>query len=236
MHPCFLGDRLAGGLRRDAWQLLLRFSPKLGCMPMAFSKLRPTGTHGALVGESPWLHFLVDFAAVGFAPENGQWLLGSIKRTTSSRTINLAAFSFISCLVTLSGMPKQLRYDKSAGQWVDEDGKSIHGESSSAVWFRIDECDTSSHTVTLKGVMQWPPANRLRAQASAASASSSGGDLVADVPNGHDEAPKNGAPRDGVPKAGVRKAGVPKEGAPMDGAPKSKKRRRGSDVATPSVE
>lgn len=176
MHPRYIGEQLAFGLSRHACEILLRYSSTLGCIPLAYSDLRPTGSHGAVVAESPWVHFLVDFRAVGFAPKKDQWLLGTtntVQGAENENGVGLKTLGYFTCWVESKDVPEALRFDNGVRGWVDEKGGRM-SEESRAVWFRITKCSIKSeHSIDMKGAMKWPPAKHLHAAAASSKATSS---------------------------------------------------------------
>eukprot|EP00928_Gymnodinium_smaydae_P005249 TRINITY_DN11801_c0_g2_i1.p1 TRINITY_DN11801_c0_g2~~TRINITY_DN11801_c0_g2_i1.p1 ORF type:complete len:332 (-),score=76.79 TRINITY_DN11801_c0_g2_i1:61-1005(-) len=164
LHPCFLGERLGEGLRRHANEILLRYDPTLKCMPFAYFDLKPAGSHGALVGESPWVHFLADFKAVGLRLAKGQRLL--VRPTPlldMKKGINLLLLGFINCFVPQSSgnIPLELHFDAAAGGWLDDKDSRLC-EEPSPIWCTLSAAVPSvNDSYHLKGTMEWPPAKPL---------------------------------------------------------------------------
>jgi len=166
LHPRFIGEHLALGLSKHASELLLHYSQVLGCIPLAYSDLRPTGTHAAVVGECPWVHFLVDFKAVGFKPVLGQRLLCTplsvVKGAESVKGLILQLFGYFRCWVAKDKVPETLRFDSISRGWVDKKGRRV-SEEPSAFWFVVEHTEiTGEHSINMTGAMQWPAAKQLR--------------------------------------------------------------------------
>jgi len=119
MHPCFMGERLIEGMRAVAGALLLRFNTVLGCAPLGFKRLEPTGTHGGIVGESPYVHFFIDFVAVGLRPRFQQRLLGRVQEAGSqtSKGINIQILGAFNFFVNKSFVPEDAAFQEGFG-WV----------------------------------------------------------------------------------------------------------------------
>jgi len=126
MHPCFLGDKLRVGLQGAVGALLLHFNANLRCVPLCFTRLQPAGTHAAVVGESPYVHFLADFTAIGFAPMVGHHLIGRASKRQTRLGINLVILNCFNTFVRKQSLPAELSFDKRNGTWV-------HGSNADAL-------------------------------------------------------------------------------------------------------
>jgi len=222
LHPCYIGEKLAEGIRRPAFEMLMRYSSVLGCIPLAYTKLKPTGTHGAIVAESPWVHFVADFTAVGFVlAKDKRWLASfqNVKNRKEVRNgINLLSLGFISCFVPKDTLPKEITYSDSGNAWVDEQGLRLREESRPVV-INISSFQASADFLDVKGKLEWPPQGhaalaspaRLKegGGSSSATAASSGGEPKAEG----DPAPNGKRKKDAAPSA----ADAPKRSGRLPG-------------------
>lgn len=161
MHPCFLGEKLVFGLRGVAGTLLLRFNKLLQCVPLGFTRLEPAGTHAAVVGVSPYVHFLVDFKAVGFVPKRDQWLVGRVAQQQTVQGLNILILNCFNMFVKRSTLPSQLRWDDEAQSWVyDNQGKAKSMRDRGPVWVKnntVSDLLNKGPIPGLFGLIPWPP-------------------------------------------------------------------------------
>jgi len=139
MHPCFLGEKLVAGLRGASGQLLLKFSSVLDCVPLGFTSIGPAGPLAATVGESPYVHFLADFWAVGFVPKESQWLMGRISDIQTAKGMNLQILNSFNFFAPRWTLPTQLWFDHAAGRWTDDTvpADSTLAKEWGTVWVQI---------------------------------------------------------------------------------------------------
>jgi len=123
MHPCYLGSRLKQGLRKAAGDILLKYHRALGCIPLTMAEFRPAGSrHGALVGDTPYVHFVAVFKALGFSPRGKQWLLGRVSPTQPwAKGMNVNILDLININVGIDALPRELRYDRPSKAWLKDD-------------------------------------------------------------------------------------------------------------------
>lgn len=153
LHPFFLGKNLARGLHQTADQLLLQFSQVLDCIPLAFLKLRPAGQLAALVGESPWVHFLADFTALGFNPKPTMKLIATISRVQTKRGLNLQVLGFAHGLVRVNELPSGWSFSMAGDEWLDAKGRRI-SEMCRVVGFTLNKVNrggATNNVLTLTG-------------------------------------------------------------------------------------
>jgi len=157
MHPCFLGPKLRVGLQGAVGTLLHRFSTVLQCVPLCFTRLRPAGTHAAVVGESPYVHFLADFTAIGFAPVAGHHLIGRASKRQTGLGINIQILNTFNAFARTKYLPAELSFDRSKGAWV-------HGDNADSValgdpvWVEVGKSGLASSTPpSLDATIKWPP-------------------------------------------------------------------------------
>merc|ERR1719343_481565 len=105
MNPCFMGDRLVEGMRGSVGTLLFRYSSDLQCIPVGFKRLEPCGTHAAVVAESPYIHFLINFTTIGFVPQVGKSLLGRIQETQTAIGMNVQILNAFNFFVRKADLP-----------------------------------------------------------------------------------------------------------------------------------
>jgi len=143
MHPCYLGNRLKQGLRKAAGDILLKYHRALGCIPLTMAEFRPAGSrHGALVGDTPYVHFVASFKALGFAPRRKQWLLGRVAPTQPwSKGMNVSILDLININVGVDALPRELRYDRPNKAWLN--GDVPLGEKH-LVMLQVTKIDTSA--------------------------------------------------------------------------------------------
>lgn len=119
LHPYFMGPNLPRGLRRVAGELLLAYNPVLHCIPLTISDVTPAGSrHGAIVAESPYVHFMVNFRSVGFAPKEGQELVARVGEIQNSSSFNLQVLGMTHAFAVAGMLPKGLSYKKET--WCEE--------------------------------------------------------------------------------------------------------------------
>merc|ERR1719491_1401820 len=107
MHPCFLGQKLMQGMRAAAGHLLMRYRPELQQVPLAFVKLKPSSSHAALVGESAYIHFMVEFECVGIRPTQGMTLVGRLAKVQTAVGINVSIFDNFNFFVPKMDLPRE---------------------------------------------------------------------------------------------------------------------------------
>jgi len=170
LHPYYL-SRLGLGLRGAAGFLLHRWSESLRCIPLGFVELRPASSYAAVVAESPYVHFLMHFVAVGFAPRKGDWVVGRVSETQTRVGLNVTLLGLMNCLVRKWDLSTDLRFCPSTSRWLDvrsaeddADG-SVNGVdlTLSRVWLRLRE-DTWVDSFNMSGqyfefpcILGWPP-------------------------------------------------------------------------------
>eukprot|EP00439_Symbiodinium_sp_Y106_P076611 s483_g15.t1 len=118
LHPYYL-SRLGLGLRGAAGFLLHRWSESLRCIPLGFVELRPASSYAAVVAESPYVHFLMHFVAVGFAPRKGDWVVGRVSETQTRVGLNVTLLGLMNCLVRKWDLSTDLRFCPSTSRWLD---------------------------------------------------------------------------------------------------------------------
>jgi len=120
LNPCFLGPRLAQGLRKAAGDILLKYQRALNCIPLTVADLRPAGSqYGAVVGDGPYVHFLASFKAVGFAPKKDGWILGRIATEQSTgKGMNVSVLKLLNTFVRKDSLPKELSYNPESRAWL----------------------------------------------------------------------------------------------------------------------
>lgn len=144
MHPCYLGNRLKQGLRKAAGDILLKYHRVLGCIPLTMAEFRPAGSrHGALVGDTPYVHFVAKFKALGFAPRGKQWLLGRVSQTQPwSKGMNVNILDLININVGVDALPRELRYDRPTKAWLMNDAPLSERH---LVMLQVTKIDTAAH-------------------------------------------------------------------------------------------
>jgi len=144
LHPVFL-SQLGLGLRGAAGFLLHRWVDALGCVPLGFLELKPASTYAAVVAESPYIHFLVDFRAVGFAPRKGDWLVGRPAAVQAKAGLNVTILGLLNSRVTQRRLPPELQDNprKSLGLGEEEHEASEKADKKDArpakVWLKLVE-------------------------------------------------------------------------------------------------
>lgn len=158
MHPCYLGSRLKEGLRKAAGEILLKYQRALGCIPLTMADLKPEGSrHGAIVQDTPYVHFLAKFRAVGFAPQKSHWLLGRVNQEQPTPAgMNMRILNLVNVWVPRDSLPTELKYDRSLRAWLK--GEKQLTEKHIAL-LRVESVNTSvRHTgdmgIELRGLVE----------------------------------------------------------------------------------
>lgn len=164
MHPCFMGERLAVGLREAAGALLIQWSPTLKCAPLAFTELKPAGSHAAIVGESPYVHFYAAFTAVGFAPKIGHQLPGRVNLEQTPHGVNIKILSAFNMFVHKKGLPAGVEWDRASGSasWVYNEpngsgavsSQRLGATNSGPAWTKV--ASISENPFSFKGTLAEP--------------------------------------------------------------------------------
>lgn len=138
LHPCFL-SRLGYGLRGAAGFLLHRYIDRLDCIPLGFMELKPASSYAAVVAESPYVHFLVQFKAIGFAPRKGDWLLGTIGKQQVKAGLNVTVLGLWNVHVRQHNLPKHFEWCNDT--WINRagQGKEEAGPSNEKIWLQLTE-------------------------------------------------------------------------------------------------
>eukprot|EP00933_Yihiella_yeosuensis_P040938 TRINITY_DN35355_c0_g1_i1.p1 TRINITY_DN35355_c0_g1~~TRINITY_DN35355_c0_g1_i1.p1 ORF type:complete len:458 (-),score=128.75 TRINITY_DN35355_c0_g1_i1:145-1518(-) len=116
LHPVYLSS-LANGLRGAAGCLLHRYSDCLGCIPLAFTEIKPASQYAAVVAESPYVHFLIEFKAVGFDPRQGDWIVGRPSMQQLQAGFNITVLGLVNCFIKKDQLPEDLKWE--GNTWVD---------------------------------------------------------------------------------------------------------------------
>merc|ERR1712008_130266 len=111
----------------------------------------------AVVGESPYVHFLADFTAIGFAPMVGHRLIGRASDRQTQKGINLSILNCFNTFVWKRNLPEEVSFDKGKSAWV-------HGRNDESltlgdpIWVEVVSGMNSSTPVpSLCGTISWPP-------------------------------------------------------------------------------
>jgi len=121
LHPCYMGAKLKQGLRKVGGEILLKYWRTLGCIPLTLADLQPSGSrHGAIVGDTPYIHFLASFKSVGFAPQKAHWLLGRIATEQPYfKGMNVNILSLVNIMVQQDSIPRELSYSRPQRAWLN---------------------------------------------------------------------------------------------------------------------
>lgn len=155
MHPCFLGPRLAQGLRGAAGTLLMKYSRVLEQVPLAFKKLEPASRHAAVVGESAYIHFLIDFQCVGFQPTECLKLVGRLGAVQTAVGINCTVFNNFNFFIRKRDLPYEAWFDPQSCCWKLDD-KTLGGKTKRPLILQVTkpvEESAGDHPVNFKGVL-----------------------------------------------------------------------------------
>jgi len=157
LHPFYLRD-VGHGLKIAAGELLLRYSDELSCVPLGISKLKPTGQLGAIVNESPYVHFFADFQAVAFVPAEHQRLLGRATQVQTFKGLNLQVLGFMHFLIPTRDVPPvSYTFDANSSEWTTKTGQKVQ-DTEGPLCVTVTKANTSRDTVSLSGVLNWGPA------------------------------------------------------------------------------
>mmetsp|Transcript_62178 Transcript_62178/g.115392 ORF Transcript_62178/g.115392 Transcript_62178/m.115392 type:complete len:406 (-) Transcript_62178:102-1319(-) len=155
LHPGLLGSKVLRGVRKAAKKILMRWSTDLECVPWAITEVTPAGNLGAIVSDSPWVHFLANISALGFAPERGQWLKATMSGPQPWQGISVSVCHVQDAFVKAKYLPPTLSFDEEQWCWTCKtDGQPIPTDST--VWFQVDEI-TAGYGGMLKlyGCIDW---------------------------------------------------------------------------------
>lgn len=147
LHPCFMGERLVEGMRGSVGQLLLQYNADLKCMPLGFKRLYPAGTHAAIVAESPYVHFLIEFHAIGFAPSIGMRMLGRPAETQTAIGCNVKVLNVFNVFVSKRDLPQDARFEQQEGKWVRGPEKRPLVNPANPSWVEVKD------HLNLKGIL-----------------------------------------------------------------------------------
>jgi len=125
MHPCFLGDKLMQGMREAAGHLLMRHSAVLEHVLLGFKELKPANSHAAVVGESAYVHFLVEFRSIAFQPRKGTKMIGRLSGVQTAVGINCTIFNNFNFFVHKGDLPQDTWFDADAGAWMSGEKKLV---------------------------------------------------------------------------------------------------------------
>jgi len=140
MHPTYLGAKLPQGMRAITGELLHRYNPVLRCAPIGFKRIEPAGSHAGIVAESPYVHFLIEFTAIGFMPPAGVPLLGRLHTDTIgvSSGVNVKLLDFFTLFVPKGRLPAGVRFVEGSG-WVTGEGSKQRRflDEAQPVWVEV---------------------------------------------------------------------------------------------------
>lgn len=156
MHPFFLGARLMQGMRAAAGSLLMRYSRELKQVPLAFKRIQPANTHAAVVGESAYIHFLIEFTSIGFRPEVDENVIGLLGPVQSAVGANFQVLKLFNLFVHKSSLPGGSWFDREAGAWMLGDDQKLGGGGSAPQFLRVTkqmEETSGDQVVNVKGVL-----------------------------------------------------------------------------------
>jgi len=141
MHPCFMGERIVEGMRGLAGGILLHFNQRLQCVPLGFNLLKPAGPLAAVVGESPYLHFLIEFRAIGLVPRPGQRLLCRVGEIHTAIGVNLTLLNCFNFFVSKKDLPEWFHFDDVGQQWMTGDGEAKQRcfSKKRSVWVKVGD-------------------------------------------------------------------------------------------------
>merc|ERR1740117_851390 len=140
-----MGCRLKHGLRKAAGDILLKYQSRLGCIPLTIADMKPAGSrHGAIVGDTPYVHFLATFRCIGFAPARNHWLLGRVSDEQPwPKGMNINVLRLVNIMVQQESLPRELHYSRPDRAWMNsaaEEGKQKLGDKN-LVLLRVTKID-----------------------------------------------------------------------------------------------
>ncbi|XP_029370085.1 DNA-directed RNA polymerase I subunit RPA43 [Echeneis naucrates] len=89
LPPLFLNKKRSG-IREELEDELLKFSPRLKGVPLAYDGVRIVGPHGDIYDDNGYIHMDIEANFIVFQPKKGQKLLGKV---------NKLGTSYVGCLV-----------------------------------------------------------------------------------------------------------------------------------------
>lgn len=151
LPPGFLGPKLAMGLRKAVAPLLLRHDIKLGCVPLNYEALKTVGNCGAIVGESPYVHFLVEFRSVGFAPKPGDWIVCRTASVQQKWGVSVLILNHFAGLVPQLRTPASLSFNQKT--WVDDRDRPLVHDS--VARFCVKKVHFEDMHARIEGELEW---------------------------------------------------------------------------------
>jgi len=118
MHPCFLGAKLMQGMREAAGVLLMRQNRVLDVVPLGFKELKPANSHAAIVGESAYVHFLIEFRCIGFRPRMDMKLIGRLGEQQTAVGLNCTIFNNFNFFVRKEDLPQEAWFNGDVKVWM----------------------------------------------------------------------------------------------------------------------
>lgn len=158
MHPYFLGERLMQGMREAAGHLLMRQNRVLQLVPLGFKELKPANQHAAVVGESAYIHFLIEFRCIGFRPRVGMNIIGRLGDVQTAVGINCTVFNNFNFFVPKDDLPQGAWFDGDESVWMSgqKGEKELVGDRTRPLCLKMTQPvkeESGSQPVNFKGVL-----------------------------------------------------------------------------------
>jgi len=110
--------------------------------------LKPAGSHAAVVGESPYVHYLIEFTAIGFAPKKGTTMVARPSEAQTAIGFNAKLLNKFNCFVRKGDLPKDAYFDGEEGQWMRGNGERLVNEQS-PIWVQVGQHKSGEYKGTL---------------------------------------------------------------------------------------
>jgi len=163
MHPCFLGAKLMQGMREAAGHLLMRQNRVLDTVPLGFKELKPANTHGAVVGESAYVHFLIEFRCIGFRPKPEMKIIGRLGEHQTAVGLNCSIFNIFNFFVPKGDLPQEAWFDGDVQVWMLGEKKLVSKKTRGPLCLQIKSEVKEETVLGFKGVLAHHlPASGLR--------------------------------------------------------------------------
>lgn len=137
MHPCFLGAKLMQGMREAAGNLLMRQNRVLDVVPLGFKELKSANQHAAIVGESAYVHFLIEFRCIGFRPTVNTKIIGRLGEQQTAVGLNCTIFNNFNFFVRKEDLPLEAWFDGDVKVWMLGEKKLVSKKTRGPLCLKI---------------------------------------------------------------------------------------------------
>ncbi|KAJ3341699.1 hypothetical protein HDU93_004333 [Gonapodya sp. JEL0774] len=155
----FIGD-FTRGVDDYLSRYLMKYLPELPGVLLSYDTPEPLTRVGAILYDTPHLHYTVRTDAVVWSPGVGDYVVGTV--TLSSPThLSCLVHRVFNLFVPSENIPERYVYDAAKGLWLD---KGVNGkgtdimEEGSAVGCWVSGLVKANEMLTLRGTLMPPPA------------------------------------------------------------------------------